>query len=149
MIGLGFNRNNVNLVSSFLSDRFQCVRLMYALSSYLPSSIGSPQGPKLGHLLWLFYVNDSDIPLSLFLSCSQSIRLGLFYGLGFDLVAVLHATLVPAKVCQEIILISLHFMFLLATSLNLSLGIPMISFSIFQLGVQFREPVIIHSVHRA
>ena len=61
MIGLGFNRNNVNLVSSFLSNRFQSVRFMDALSSYLPISIGSPQGPKMGPLLWLIYANDLDI----------------------------------------------------------------------------------------
>ena len=61
MIGLGFNRNIVNLVSSFLSNRFQCVRFMDAFSSYLPISVGSPQGTKLGPLLWLIYVNDLDI----------------------------------------------------------------------------------------
>ena len=57
-------------------------------------------------------------------SCSQSKRLGLFHRLGFDLIALLHAALLLAIVCQDFRFICLCFMFRFATSLNLSLGLP-------------------------
>ncbi len=53
------------------------------------------------------------------LSCSQSMRLGLFYEYGINLVAVLLAALLFAIDCQESRLISLCFMFRFSTSLNL------------------------------
>ena len=31
------------------------------LSDYIDVSVGAPQGAKLGPILWLFYVNDSDV----------------------------------------------------------------------------------------
>ena len=57
------------------------------------------------------------------LTYCQSMPLRLFYSLGFDLVAVLHATTFLATVSQELRLISLHLIFLLATSSDLIPGL--------------------------
>ena len=58
------------------------------------------------------------------LSCSRSITTRTVYGSGLCLMAVLHAALLFAAVCQDLASMILHFKFFLATSLNLSLGRP-------------------------
>ena len=45
MQSYGFNSNVIELVSSFLSDRMQCVKFSGQFSSYKPINVCSPQGP--------------------------------------------------------------------------------------------------------
>ena len=54
----GLNSNIISIISSFLSNRYQCVSISGCKSSFLPINVGTPQGTKLGPILWLFYIND-------------------------------------------------------------------------------------------
>ena len=54
----GLNSNIISIISSFLSNRYQCVFISGCKSSFLPINVGTPQGTKLGPILWLFYIND-------------------------------------------------------------------------------------------
>ena len=54
----GLNSNIISIISSFLSNRYQCVSTSGCKSSFLPINVGTPQGTKLGPILWLFYIND-------------------------------------------------------------------------------------------
>jgi hypothetical protein len=59
MRGHCFNENITTLVADFLSDRFQFVRFSSNhSSSFIPSNVGTPQGTKLGPILWLIYGNN-------------------------------------------------------------------------------------------
>ena len=57
----GFNTSVIELISSFLCDRTQCVKFSANFSSVKHVKVGSPQGTKLGPILWLIYVNDLEI----------------------------------------------------------------------------------------
>ena len=61
MRSYGFNSNVIELVSTFLSDRLQCVKFSGQFSGYKPINVGSPQGTRLGPLLWLIYVNNLSV----------------------------------------------------------------------------------------
>ena len=50
--------NFVSLISSFLTDRNQCVVINSQMSKLIPTKYGVPQGSVLGPLLFSIYVND-------------------------------------------------------------------------------------------
>ncbi|PXX92136.1 hypothetical protein DF185_23225, partial [Marinifilum breve] len=54
----GIHYTVVDLISNFLHDRRQGVRVNGALSSWVPVKCGVPQGTILGPLLFLLYVNE-------------------------------------------------------------------------------------------
>jgi len=61
MLHYGFSNTIVSLISSFRSHGIHSVELNNQLSSYQPVLVGTPQGTKLGPILWLLYCNDLNI----------------------------------------------------------------------------------------
>ena len=60
----GFSGNILNLLSDYLSHRFQRVVIDGQVSDWLPVSSGVPQGSILGPFLFLLYTNDISVNLS-------------------------------------------------------------------------------------
>lgn len=54
----GFSNDAVQLIHSYLVDRYQAVYCNDGLSTFLPISSGVPQGSVLGPILFSLYVND-------------------------------------------------------------------------------------------
>jgi hypothetical protein len=58
MVELHFNANIIALIKDFLSNRRHRVMMDGQVSDYVDVLVGTPQGTKLGPLLWLIYIND-------------------------------------------------------------------------------------------
>ena len=58
LIDLGVRRSIIPWICSFLTDRWQCVKLGQTVSNWLSVRASVPQGTKLGTILFVIMIND-------------------------------------------------------------------------------------------
>ena len=58
LIDLGVRRSIIPWICSFLTDRWQCVKLRQTVSNWLSVRASVPQGTKLGTILFVIMIND-------------------------------------------------------------------------------------------
>ena len=59
----------LELIASFLTDRFQAVRVGNSMSNFKEINIGVPQGSVLGPILFILYINDISSISNIFKTC--------------------------------------------------------------------------------